>query len=167
MTPHNNVGSSAPDQLRRYSVADIVIRQVPLDAVVPLRHRILRPQEGAESTLIDEDRSPDAVHYGAYIGSTIIGTLSIVPQRFPHYPYEEGGRLRGLATVPEVRGQGVASLLLSRVVEEARLREVKLIWAFTRLRAVALHTRIGFEPVGDVFEYPGTGPHQLILHRAF
>lgn len=148
--------------LQGYALA---IRSVPLNLVVPLRHQILRPLDRPEDTLVEADHSAIAIHLAAFIGNSVVGALSTVPDRFPEPPHHDGWRLRGLAISPEARGRGIASALLQRILEYAEDRRFGLVWAYTRPRAIGLHVRQGFEIIGNAFEYPGTGPHFLIRYR--
>ena len=65
--------------------------------------------------------------------------------------HPEGGR--------DVIERGV---VVAALVELAR-RHAALVWCDGRLAALEFYRRHGFQPVGAMFETPGTGPHYRLV----
>jgi GNAT superfamily N-acetyltransferase len=74
-------------------------------------------------------------------------------------------RLRGMATLPEVRGQGYGGALLERCLRHALDRGGDLAWCTARVPAAGFYRRYGFVSVGDVFDVAPIGPHILMVRR--
>jgi GNAT superfamily N-acetyltransferase len=80
-------------------------------------------------------------------------------------PEEPGWRVRGMATAPEARGQGLGALVLAALIDHARGQDADLVWCAARPRAVALYERAGFVPAGEEYEVPDLGPHRRMMLR--
>jgi predicted GNAT family N-acyltransferase len=68
-------------------------------------------------------------------------------------------RLRGMATHPQYRGQGLGAALLRKCIEQARHAGGEVLWCNARTSAIEFYRRAGFEAVGEEFETPDIGPH--------
>lgn len=68
-------------------------------------------------------------------------------------------RLRGMVTLPELRGQGIGGRLLDHGVALVARQGGNVVWCNGRTGALPFYRRHGFEAVGNEFETPGTGPH--------
>ena len=73
-----------------------------------------------------------------------------------------GWRLRGMATAPEVRGQGFGMALLVACVDHVAAGGGGELWCNARGPAVGFYRRAGFDVVGDEFDIPGIGPHVVM-----
>jgi len=114
--------------------AEIVIRQISLAQTRPLRHAVLRPHQ----SLADLERAEpeDAYAVGAFRGEELIAVGFIAPHDRPASSW----RVRGMATEPQARGQGVARALIGGVVEWARLRDCsRVYWSTHETNATARH----------------------------
>lgn len=144
------------------SAADLVIKQVSSVDVYPLRHRVLRPHQTLADCAWAQDTDPDTVHFAAVLDSQIIGIASIaICPRDGDPP--NTWRLRGMATAPELQGQGIGAKVLAKCFEHAKSRGGASIWCNARTSALAFYRRHGFETVGDEFETPGIGPHFVMV----
>jgi predicted GNAT family N-acyltransferase len=93
-------------------------------------------------------------------GGEVVGTAVLLPERFERMPDRaDAWRLRGMATEARLRGQGVGSQLVRRVIEQVAARGGGLLWCYARVPAQAFYERAGFTAVGDRWEEPHLGPH--------
>jgi GNAT superfamily N-acetyltransferase len=136
------------------------VRVAGLDSVRELRHRLLRPHQAPEALVYGGDDAWDSLHIGAYIDRDLIGIASIVREPPPWGSDERAWRIRGMATMPEVRGYGAA--LLERCLEHASEHGGTLVWCNARVDAVGFYRRLGFEAQGEPFDVPPIGPHLLM-----
>lgn len=144
-------------------IADL--RTIDLRAIRQLRHELLRPHQQSWEIVFDGDEEPDTLHVGAFRGEELVGIASAMREAPPGEPDPLAWRLRGMATLPEVRGQGYGGALLDRCLGHALDHGGDLAWCTARVPAAGFYRRHGFESVGDVFEVPPIGPHVLMRRR--
>jgi GNAT superfamily N-acetyltransferase len=142
------------------------IRVGPADlaAVRELRHAHLRPNQSPEDLVYAGDDAPDALHVGAFDGDRLIGIASITREPPPGADDPAAWRVRGMATVPELRGRGIGGRLLETCLAHARSCGGSVVWCNGRVAARTFYERHGFEVVRGPFEVAGIGPH-LELRR--
>lgn len=144
------------------SISDLIIKQVPAADVYPLRHRVLRPRRTLADCVWAQDSDADTAHFGAILDHEIVGIASIALCPREGDP-PNTWRLRGMATKPELQGQGIGAKVLTTCLEHAKSRGGALMWCNARTTALAFYRRHGFETVGDEFETPGVGPHYVMV----
>jgi L-alanine-DL-glutamate epimerase-like enolase superfamily enzyme/predicted GNAT family N-acyltransferase len=144
------------------------VRAVPAADVWPIRHRVLRPGQPAELCSYPEDDRPGARHFAALHKGTTVGAASVYhedpPAEFvvPGLRQGRGWRLRGMATLDEVRGTGEGSALLRTALTHAVLAGAEVVWCNARTSVAGFYRRHGFHTLGEEFEMPGIGPHQFM-----
>lgn len=139
----------------------IRIEAVAPDALVDFRHTQLRPEWPRERSAYPTDHDPGVIHYAAYDGETLIGSASA------HVSPREGLKgltyqLRGMATAPAYRSQGVGARLLAAVERQAATQGARWIWCNGRTVAGRFYERAGWEPVGSEFDLSGI-PHYVYI----
>ena len=89
----------------------------------------------------------------------------VMPEPPPWDPNgDDGWRLRGMATRPEARGQGLGGRVLDLLIGHVADEGGGLLWCNARTPALSLYQRAGFQARGEVFELPEIGPH-LVMWR--
>lgn len=143
----------------------IEIRSAPVDAIIPLRHRILRAGLPIESAYFEGDEEPGSVHFAAMEDDRVIGCVTLHRRAFdPAAP--DAWQLRGMAVDEARQGAGVGSKLLHAVDAHVRSSGYShLIWCRARKPAVAFYRRHGYEVVGDEYVVPTAGPHFTMCKR--
>ena len=137
------------------------IRIVDGAATKELRRAVLRPNWPIGSPM-HGDENPDAIHLGAVEDDgTLIGTCLILPRPYPSRPDEPGAwQLRGMATVPERRSQGIGAAIIAAAIGAANERGGRLIWCDARTAAVRFYRAHGFAVDGAEFLHAESGiPH--------
>src|SRR6218665_585884 len=71
-----------------------------------LRHRVLHPDQPMEEVDFPNDRNPDSFHLGVSIGNHLVCVASFYNERNAQLLGWKQYRLRGMATHPDMRGQG-------------------------------------------------------------
>jgi GNAT superfamily N-acetyltransferase len=144
----------------------ITVRPIDVRTARALRHQLLRPHQEPWEIVFEGDDEADSVHLGAFEDDALVGIASVMREP-PPWPTAEdrGWRLRGMATEPEVRGQGYGGALLERCLTHALDHGGDLAWCTARVPAAGFYRRFGFESVGDVFDVPPIGPHVLMRRR--
>lgn len=142
----------------------IALRRISADEAFPLRAFVLRPNLPPEGSRYPQDEHPATRILGAFQGDRLVGTISLLPEDQDDRPGPpDQHRIRGMVVVDDLRGAGVGSRLLSAGIAECRALGRSLVWCNGRTPALAFYRRHGFEPVGEEFDSPGTGPHYRLV----
>jgi predicted GNAT family N-acyltransferase len=137
------------------------IEVVPGATTRELRRAVLRPSWPVGSTMHGDD-NPDAVHLAALDDDgRVVGAVLVLPRDYPPRPAVNGAwQLRGMATTPQRRGQGIGAAMVAAAVEQVRLQGGVFLWCDARTNAVRFYARHGFTAEGDEFIHEETGiPH--------
>ena len=122
---------------------------------------MLRPGWPVGSPMHGDD-NPDAIHLAAVDDDgRVVGAVLVLPRAYPLRPDAPGAwQLRGMATAPERRGQGIGAAMVAAAVEQVARHGGRLVWCDARTGAVGFYRQHGFEPEGAEFEHAETGiPH--------
>ena len=135
----------------------IVVEQVPIWLVLPLRQRVLRPHQRIVEVGFPGDEI--GTHFAAFDEtSMVVGVVSLIPNRSDPNALISW-RLRGMATTPERQGSGVGRLLMEAVLFFTPQLDPGGIWCAARIAAVGFYERFGFVTVGAPYVEPDIGPH--------
>jgi GNAT superfamily N-acetyltransferase len=104
-----------------------------------------------------ESEPADAFAVGAFQGDELVGVGLVGPEGDPG-----AWRVRGMATAPEVRGQGVGTAVLAALIDHARQHGATQVWASVRVPALTLYERAGLRVDSGMFEVPHIGPHVIM-----
>jgi ribosomal protein S18 acetylase RimI-like enzyme len=137
----------------------VLVRPIPIAQTRSLRHEILRPHQSVEELIAHEP--PDAFAVGAFGRADALVAVGFVA------PDGEPGswRVRGMATVPEARGRGAGSAVLSALQQHALAKGATRVWCNARVPARSLYERAGFTVVSEQFDVPQIGPHLVMEWR--
>lgn len=138
------------------------IAAVSAAQVRPLRSVVLRPGVPAEKLVYDGDETPDALHLAAIVGDRIVGIASLAREPAPGRAGADAWRLRGMATLPEVRGRGLGARLLRGCFDHVRRHGGGLLWCNARVVALGFYEKLGLRREGGEFDIPGIGPHYVM-----
>ena len=132
------------------------IRSATFEEILNLRHAVLRAGRPLESAYYPGDESGAGVHWGAWSGSELTACVSLYSVEGP------STQLRGAATAPHWRNQGIGEALMRAAIAAwwADERAPRDLWCNARVAAITLYERLGFVAEGERFEFPQVGPHQ-------
>jgi predicted GNAT family N-acyltransferase len=152
----------APVTAARRVAQGVMVRRGTTDEVLDLRHRVLRQGQPRESARFPGDDAPQTRHWVAIRGDQVVGVVSVM-QAPPPEPLDgaPAWQLRGMATEPTLRGQGVGERLLLQAQSEVR----QPMWCNAREGVVGFYERYGWKAVGPTFEIAGVGPHRRMIWR--
>jgi GNAT superfamily N-acetyltransferase len=136
------------------------IRLISAEETVAVRWPVLRPGFPRETAVFSGDTEPTTFHLGVFVDERLAGVASVYDAPCPDvadaiHPCQ----LRGMATLPEVRGSGCGRKLLESCVERARERGCDLLWCNARVSAADFYARAGWQIIGAEFDIPTVGPH--------
>ena len=138
------------------------LREITAEETHSLRHAILRQNQPIAACAYPGDDDPQTAHFGAYMNGDLVGIASLYREDLPDAPSVEAWRLRGMATVEAVRGQGHGRRLLRACIDRAASERGEVVWCNARASACAFYAREGFSVEGEEFELPQIGPHFLM-----
>lgn len=140
----------------------LMIQEIKPEDTYPLRHQILRPNQSIQECSYPLDHEPDSYHVGYYQNGQIIGIGSVHRESLPQQNDPNTWRIRGMAVLDIVRGQGIGGHILTELIQYAASQSTPgTIWCNGRLPASNFYRRHGFQTDGQVFELPKIGPHLL------
>ncbi len=108
------------------------------------REVFIQEQQVPESDEWDEDDAA-SVHVLASLNREPVGTGRLNP----------AGKIGRIAVFAGLRGRGIGTLILRRLLEEARHRGIRKPYLHAQLQAVPFYEKLGFESEGDVFDDAG------------
>ncbi len=125
---------------------------VSWDADRPVLERIRREvfiieQQMAESDEWDGEDS-SCVHVIARLNRDPVGTGRLNP----------AGKIGRIAVITGLRGRGIGTLILRRLLDEARRLGIREPFLHAQVQAVPFYEKLGFASEGDVFDEAGI-PH--------
>ena len=144
----------APAEAARRLAGRAVVERADPEAVLDLRHRVLRVGRPRDTAVFDGDRDPQTRHWVARVDTEIVGVVTVMRRPFPGGDGPEW-QLRGMAVDPGWQGKGIGRELL-----QALEREVdEPLWCNARIGARDFYERGGWTATGDIFEIAEVGPH--------
>lgn len=146
----------------------MAIRMIRAEETRPLRQRVLRPHQAIEELGYPGDDAPEALHLGAFHEGQLVGVLSVCREK-PSAQYAtedeiaaDAWRMRGVATLPEVRGMGYGAQMLEAAMGYIAALGGQFLWCNARTPVLDFYRRYGFETRGEEFDVPAIGPHYFM-----
>ncbi len=124
----------------QHNPADLQIARVRVEAVLPVRHTVLWPEQPLDFSRLADDAQ--GLHFAARMDGAVVAVASLFIQ-------DGRARLRKFATLPAWQGQGVGSALLRHLLEVAREAGCAGFWCDARQSAAPFYARFGLRPEGE------------------
>jgi predicted GNAT family N-acyltransferase len=142
------------------------VEVVPGERTSELRRSVLRPA-WAPGTPMHGDEEPEALHLAALTDDdAVVGACVLFPRADPERPdVPDAWQLRGMATAPALRGQGIGAAVVAEAVRQVSARGGRLLWCEARIGAVDFYARHGFAGDGETFLHAETGIEHLRMRR--
>jgi GNAT superfamily N-acetyltransferase len=138
----------------------IEVRPASADEVRRLRRDVLRPNGTLDPPPYDLE--PATMHVAALDGGAVVGCATVFPQPYADEP--RAWQMRGMAVDPAYQGRGIGRLVLEAATDVVRATQAPLIWANGRISAMSFYQGLGWESVGEIFEYgPASLPHLVVI----
>src|SRR5688500_1457788 len=102
----------------------MLVKEISAAETYDLRHRVLRPQARIEECHYPAD--PSAVHFGVFERDRLVAVVTAHPENSPLCGGEGQWRIRGMATEPELQGQGYGSEALRALLWWGKAKEIPL-----------------------------------------
>lgn len=138
----------------------------------PLRQAVLRPHQSLGEMHWEHDDDAETATFAVVDtgDGSILTVATVQPEAAPPGLAESIGvredacswRLRGMATRPELQGQGLGTRVLAAAVEHVRAGGGTLLWCNARVPAVPFYEKAGLATWGEQWELPQIGPHVVM-----
>jgi GNAT superfamily N-acetyltransferase len=147
---------------------------VPVEEIFALRWAVLRTGMPREAAVYPEDARDDTFHIAAYDEQGAVrGCATFFPDPSPAFGpgFPQPGadllayRFRGMASAPEVRGQGFGAGALKAGLAECAARGALIVWCNGRTSATGFYESQGFTAVGEEFVLEPSGPHYVFVTK--
>jgi predicted GNAT family N-acyltransferase len=140
------------------------VKQIAPHETLDLRQRVLRPNQPIAAAHFPEDDVLESTHFGVLDETgAIVSVASIYHQSRPESDDPSSWRLRGMATDPSVRGQGIGAQALGACIDYVKSKKGTSLWCNARTSACGFYSRYGFEISGPEFEIDPIGPHYVMV----
>lgn len=132
---------------------------------------MLGPHQGFGKQGLPSDDPLSSVCFAAFSDDEeVVGTSQVMLEDPPFGATDIGveitpaWRLRGMATREDLRGAGLGTALLDRVIDYVAGQGAAVLWCNARLAAVNLYLRAGLRTYGDPWQERNIGPH-IVMWR--
>ncbi len=137
------------------AAAALRVRRCSVDAILDLRHAVLRAGRPRATAHFDGDDLPTTWHVGAFRGDRAVGCMSLF--QCGHDALDgTAWQLRGMAVADDARREGIASAVLAHGLQG---QDASTWWCNARVSAVPFYATHGWTLASDRFDIPGVGPH--------
>jgi predicted N-acetyltransferase YhbS len=130
--------------------------------VLGVRQAVLRPGQPLAAAVMPGDDHEETLHVVATIEDRVVGVGSVIREPYPDAAQRADWRVRGMATLPAMRGRGVGNAILRRCVRHAGAAGGDLVWCAARVSACGFYERENFMAAGEQFIIARIGPHYLM-----
>jgi GNAT superfamily N-acetyltransferase len=138
------------------------VDRVAGEAIIDLRHRVLRGGLPRQSAIFSGDDHPKTVHLAVSENGEIVGCATMMASQWED---EEAMQVRGMAVEPEYRGRRIGEALLVEIEQLAAQRRIGILWANCRTPAMGFYLKAGWSRASEEFEIPTAGPHFKMIRR--
>lgn len=168
MSPASDASVSTGDAARQIP---FTVARVPVSRIMALRQAVLGAPGAKGPFDLPGDDEPTTIALAALDVEGEVLAVARLSLEEPPFPVDElippgtpAHRLRGMATRPDARNQGIGSAVLGAAVAQVAERGGGLVWCNARIPALGLYRRAGFGPYGEAWVHPEGGPH-IVMWR--
>ncbi|MFL6428203.1 MAG: GNAT family N-acetyltransferase [Acidobacteriaceae bacterium] len=142
--------------MRSEDSSAIVIQRIAARDTIPLRDIVLRPGLPPGGSHYRGDDASDTLHLGVYASrdNTLVAVATLCREPMPGEDSATSWRLRGMAILPEYRGNRLGKQLAHRCITYAAEQGGTLVWCISRIATAPFYRALGFTESGDTFSLP-------------
>ncbi|CAM1346544.1 GNAT family N-acetyltransferase [Tenacibaculum crassostreae] len=104
------------------------------------------------------DNDKGTFHLGAFYKNELVGIATFMKNTIDN-EVEEQYQLRGMATLPKVRGKGTGKLLIEEAKRIIKEKGISFLWCNARKEAVGFYESLNFKIIGEEFDVQKVGLH--------
>lgn len=141
------------------------VRIIEKEDVLSIRSIVLRNGIPPAECIFPRDELPSTFHLGGYLTGKLICIGSFYEEANDTFTAPIQYHLRGMATLPEFRGQQAGTLLIKEAERIMAQRGANFWWCNARVSAVNYYEKLGLKAVGEPFIIEGVGSHKLMCRE--
>ncbi len=143
----------------------LIIKQVPVETIINLRHEILRPGLPIETARFDGDNDAGTHHFACFHVDDSHGEpLCCVSYMLRNLNETPSWQLRGMATQEQFKGKGIGKALVTYAETELSVKsDIKNFWCNARAESTGFYEKTGWTFASEEFNIPNVGPHYVIV----
>lgn len=134
----------------------IKIKNISAQETYEIRLSVLRNNNDLPYKF-EGDEEGSTFHLGAFY-EKLVGIATFMKSNLEAFDVEQY-QLRGMATLPEVRGMGAGKKLINKAIEILEEREITVLWCNARKEALGFYESLGFKITGEEFQVSKVGAH--------
>lgn len=137
-------------------------KSTKVENIINVRHKVLRVGKPIESCNFQGDNDSTTLHFGIFKNHNTIACLSLMKAKHDLIGDKSSYQLRGMAVLPQYRGNNLGTQLLLKAEQHMAKSGVKTIWCNVRKTAIQFYVKNHYTQLGNVFDIPNVGPHVLM-----
>lgn len=141
---------------------DVEIRSIDSQNTYPIRLEVLRPGGTIDDVKWEQDFDEETHHLGAFHNSKCVAICTLIKNRHPELEGKVHYQLRGMATLTEYQGKGIAGKLFSRAEGHLKNNNIDTLWCRAREVAFHFYESRGMKFHGKTFTIENIGPHRIM-----
>lgn len=142
-----------------------MIRKILAEETYPLRQKVLRPGRPLKECFFEGDLEKETFHLGYFDKDELLAVATYVARKNAFFDTPVQYQLRGMAVLPEHRGNKLGEKLLLKGEELIKKKEPEtLLWFNARERAVGFYKKYGYHTIGDPFMIPNVCMH-IVMYK--
>ena len=140
------------------------VKEIAPEMTYGIRHEVLRPHQSLKDCIYDTDFMDGSFHVGLFHDENLISIASFNLENHPLFKSDKQYHLRAMATLPSYRNMGAGRAVIAYAEEKLKLNGFELIWCNGRTNVQGYYEKLGFKLCGEIFDYPGLGPH-IVMYK--
>lgn len=140
------------------------VKEIAPEMTFDIRHTVLRPHQSLNDCIYNTDFFNDSFHVGLFHKEQLVSIASFNLERHPSINSDKQYHLRAMATLPSYRNMGAGRAVVNYAEERLKLNGFEIIWCNGRTSVQCYYEKLGFKSYGDIFDYPGLGPH-IVMYK--
>lgn len=141
----------------------ITIKIIPTEETYNLRKEVLRKNIDLPYKF-NGDLDESTFHLGAFKENKLVGIVSFMKSSNDNIQGTQY-QLRGMATLPEVRGEGFGNLLIEKGTEILQQKAIEFVWCNAREIALGFYQKNEFQIIGQSFDIEKVGVHYKMVRE--
>lgn len=143
------------------------VKEIAPEMTYSIRHTVLRPYQTLNDCVYDTDFMDSSFHVGLFHNEQLISIASFNLENHPYFNSDKQYHLRAMATLPSYRNMGAGRGVITYAEERLKLKGFEIIWCNGRTSVQGYYENLGFKSYGEIFDYPGLGPHIVMYKKLF